>query len=378
MEKPIRVLQIVGRMERAGLETLIMNIYRNIDRSKVQFDFLCHFGEEAHYNEEIRSLGGEIYEMPKIKSMTKTYYWKVFEYIKALNSFFKKHQEFNVIHGHMTNTASLYMPLAKKHGVKTCIAHSHLTKSRQGLTGKVTTLLQLPIQKLSTDYFACSKEAGKWLFDKAAINSERFKVINNAIDSEAYEYNEKIREKYRKDLGLKNDFVIGHVGRFFYQKNHEFLVDIFNEIQKQHKNSKLLLIGRGKLENDIKEKVSKLGLEDKVLFLGVREDISKLMQAMDVFVMPSHFEGLPVVGVEAQAAGLKCIFSDKITDEADILKTNSFLDLSEGATYWSNEILKYKDGYGRKSTKKEIVDRGYDIKALAKWMEEYYINKHRG
>lgn len=376
-KEPIRVLQIVGRMERAGLETLIMNIYRNIDRKKIQFDFLCHFEEEGHYNDEIRELGGIIYEMPKIKSSTKTYYWKIFHYLKELNQFFKNHKEFKIIHGHMTNTAALYMPIAKYYGVKTCIAHSHLTKSRQGLTGKITSLLQLPIQQVSTDYFACSKEAGKWLFSKDIINnSNKFRVINNAIDTDKYEYDEKEREKYRKDLNIESDFVIGHVGRFFYQKNHEFLIEIFYEIQKKEPNSKLLLIGRGKLEENIKEKVIKLGIREKVLFLGVREDISNLMQAMDVFVMPSYFEGLPVVGVEAQAAGLKCLFSDKITKEADIIGDNEFLSLEEGAKYWSEKILKYKSNYQRKSTKKIIIEKGYDIKETAKWLENYYLDKH--
>jgi glycosyltransferase involved in cell wall biosynthesis len=373
---PIRVLQVVGRMERAGLETLIMNLYRNIDRSKVQFDFLAHYGEEADYNEEIRSLGGRIYEMPVIKTTTKTYYRKIFQYTKALNSFFKEHDEFKVVHGHMTNTASIYMPIARKNGVKCCIAHSHLARARQGLTGIVTNLLQLPIEKVSDEYFSCSEKAAEWMFSKKNIKENKVKIIKKAIDSEVYDYNEKNRNFYRKSLSLDKKFVVGHVGRFYYQKNHDFLIDVFNDLVKINPDSVLLLIGEGVLRTKIDEKVKRLNLNDKVMFLGKRTDIAELMQAMDIFVMPSHFEGLPVVGIEAQAAGLQCIMSDKITNETNITNTIEFLPLSGGSEKWAKEIHKFKDGYNRTSSKEKIVKAGYDIKANAEWLQDFYIRKH--
>lgn len=373
--EPIRVLQVVGRMDRGGIETLIMNLYRNIDRSKVQFDFLCHYGREAYFNDEIRELGGKIYEMPKIKSTKKTYYYKFFEYWSALNFFFKTHKEYKIVHGHMTNTATIYMTIAKRYGVKTCIAHSHLTESRQGLTGYITSFLQIPLQKVSTDYFGCSKMAGKWLFNEKIIKSEKFKVLNNAVDTLKFEYNEEVRKKYRKELCIENDFVIGHVGRFFHQKNHEFLIDIFEQIVKKKKNSKLLLIGKGVLREKIEKKVKRKKLESNVIFLGERSDIPELLQAIDLFIMPSHFEGLPVVGIEAQAAGVNCIFSDSITREIDVINNNCFISLRENSEKWAEEALKYY-GNERQSTKKILQDRGYDIQTVAKWMENYYLNKH--
>ncbi|WP_066389211.1 glycosyltransferase family 1 protein [Neobacillus mesonae] len=375
---PIRVLQVVGRMERAGLETLIMNIYRNIDRSKVQFDFLAHYGEEADYNEEIRSLGGRIFEMPVIKTTTKTNYHKIFQYIKALKAFFKEHQEFKVVHGHMTNTASIYMPIARRHGVKCCIAHSHLARARQGLTGVVTNILQLPIERVSNEYFSCSEKAAEWMFSKKNITEKKVKIIHNAIDSKLYDYNEDRRKVYRESLKLDNKLVIGHVGRFYYQKNHDYLIDIFNELVKINPESVLLLIGEGVLRNEIESKVNLLNLNNKVKILGKRSDIAGLMQAMDIFVMPSHFEGLPVVGVEAQAAGLKCVMSDAITTETDITGNIKFLPLSIGPQAWAKEILDFSNCLNRETTRDKIIKAGYDIKTVSEWMQDFYINRHNG
>lgn len=373
--EPIRVLQVVGRMTRGGIETFIMNVYRNIDRTRVQFDFLCHFGEEAEYNDEIRELGGRIYEMPRIKSTNKTYYYKFFEYKKELNRFFSEHHEYKIIHGHMTNTASIYMPIAKKYGVKCCIAHSHLSHARKGLSGIITNILQLPIEKVADEYFACSDMAAKWLFSDRKIKANRIKIINNAIDSEVYKYNINTRNQYREQLHLDDKFVIGHVGRFFYEKNHEFLIEVFKEIVKLHPDSMLVLVGKGDLKETIENKVNRLNLSNKVRFLGMRSDVPQIMQAMDVFVMPSYFEGLPLVGVEAQAAGLQCIISDSITKEMDITGNVNFLSLNESAEKWAQEILQYKN-YNRCNTKNQIVQAGYDIKVNANWLQEFYIKKY--
>lgn len=373
--EPIRVLQVVGRMTRGGIETFIMNVYRNIDRTKVQFDFLCHYGEEAEYNDEIRNLGGRIYEMPKIKSTNKTYYYKIFQYRKELNKFFNEHNEFKVVHGHMTNTASIYMPIAKKHGVKYCIVHSHLSHARKGLSGITTNILQLPLERIADDYFACSDNAAKWIYSEKTIKSNRVKIIKNAIDSNAYVFNSDVRIQYRRKLHLENQFVIGHVGRFYHEKNHNFIIDIFSEIVKLHQDSILILVGKGDLKEEIENKVKNLGLSNKVLFLGMRSDVSNLMQAMDVFVMPSYFEGLPLVGIEAQASGLKCIMADTITKEINITDNVEFLPLTESAERWAKEILKY-NSYTRDNTKEKIEQAGYDIKAIADWLQEFYLKKY--
>lgn len=374
--EPIRVLQVVGRMDRGGIETLIMNLYRNIDRSKIQFDFLTHYGKESDYNEEIRSLGGKIYEMPAIKTTKKANYHKVFHYIYALNKFFKNHPEFKVVHGHMTNTASIYMPIAKRHGVTTCIAHSHLTRATKGINGKVTDILQLPLKKIATDYFSCSKMAAEWMFSESIINSGNVKVLNNAIDTSQYDYDIQKRSSYRKEMNLEGKFVVGHVGRFFHQKNHDFLIEIFYEILKKNKEAVLLLIGEGKLKKEMEKKVEYLGIKNNVKFLGLRNDIPNLMQVLDVFVMPSHFEGLPLVGIESQSAGLKCFMSEGITRETDVTGNVEFLPLSMGAERWAAEIVKYAKGYDRRSTKQDIINAGYDIKATSNWMQNFYLNKH--
>ncbi|MCM3386843.1 glycosyltransferase family 1 protein [Ureibacillus chungkukjangi] len=372
--EPVRVLHVVGRMDRGGIETLIMNLYRNVDRTKVQFDFLCHYGREADYNEEIRSLGGRIYEMPVIKSTTKTYYHKVFQYIRALDSFFKEHKEFKVIHGHMTNTASIYMPIAKKYGIDCRIAHSHLNRARKGLSGVITNILQLSINRVATDYFSCSNKAAEWLFSHNAINSDKFKIINNAIDTNAFRFNQSTREEIRNKFNLKNKTVIGHVGRFYYEKNHEFLLKIFNSILNNNPASVLMLIGDGVLKDSIEERVKELKIEDNVLFLGSRDDVNKLMQAMDVFVMPSHFEGLPVVGVEAQASGLPCFFSDNLTKELDITGNVNYLSLNKGPSEWATEILNLTMNFKRTDTTRLVVENGYDISSTAKWIQDFYIN----
>lgn len=372
---PIRVLQVVGRMDRGGIETLIMNLYRKMDRSKVQFDFLCHYGQEADYNGEIRSLGGRIYEMPVIKTIEKTYYHKLGSYIYSLHQFFKEHKEYQVIHGHMTNTAAIYMPIAKSHGVKHCIAHSHLTKARKGLSGVVTDVLQLPISRVATDYFSCSNKASEWLFSKKIVNTNQVKLLKNGIDTEDYKYDKAVREEIRELLGIKDKIVMGHVGRFYYEKNHDFLIDIYYEFQKEVRNSCLVLAGDGVMRERIEKKVKDLGIAGNVMFLGVRDDIPLIMQGIDVFVMPSHFEGLPVVGIEAQAAGLPCVISEVITKEIDVTSNVEFLSLDKGAKNWALVIKKILENFQRIDTTDLIKKNGYEIDMTAQWLQEFYLMK---
>ncbi|WP_404334454.1 glycosyltransferase family 1 protein [Planococcus rifietoensis] len=374
--EPIRVLQVVGRMDRGGIETLIMNLYRNIDRTKVQFDFLCHYGKEAEYNDEIRKLGGRIFEMPTIKSSTHTYYHRIGKYAFALNKFFETHTEYKILHGHMTNTASIYMPLAKKHGIECCIAHSHLSKSRKGMSGFITDILKYPLSKIATDYFSCSKTSSEWLFNKNLIENDKVITLNNAVDTSLFKYDSEVRKEYRQNLNLEEKYVVGHVGRFYYEKNHSFLIEVFNEIQKVKSNSVLLLAGDGVLMNQMKEKVEGLRLSEKVIFLGSRNDIPSLLQVMDVFVMPSHFEGLPVVGIEAQASGLPCIFSDVITNEIEVTNNINFYSLKESPIEWANKILKSTSNFSRKDTSHQIINNGYEISSTAKWLQNFYIEKH--
>lgn len=381
MQLPIRVLNVVGRMDRGGIETLIMNIYRNIDREKIQFDFLAHYGKvDADYNDEIRSLGGHIYEMPVIKTTTKTYYSRFFSYCRALKAFFSEHQEYQILHGHMTNTAAIYMPIAKKYGnVKCTIAHSHLTETQKTISffsKHITNLLIAPIRNLATDYFACSEAAALWLFKPKDISSGRVTIINNGVNADAFDYNEELRKKVRLSLGVDDKVVVGHVGRFFPQKNHSYLLDIYAAFYNLRPNSALILVGDGELRQQMEEKVKQLGIENNTYFLGLRSDINELLQGFDLFLMPSLYEGLPVVGVEAQAAGLPLVISSEITRELDITGNIDYVPLSESPLHWAKIMDDKLNKHNRISIKAKIIDTGYDISTTVKFLEDFYSTIH--
>lgn len=373
-QNPIRVLHIVGRMDRGGIETMIMNLYRNIDRTKIQFDFLAHYGREAAYNDEIRSMGGRIYEMPALRDDTHIYYWRLIEYIIALNKFFKSHPEYKIIHCHMTNTASIYMPIAKKYGVTCRISHSHSTKGKAGMLGVVTNILQKHIYKYATDYFACSKAAAHWFYPKNAIDEGKIKIIPNSVDAEKFSFNQEKRICMRKTLGITDKLVIGCVGRFRPEKNQVFLLDVLQAVLKKGEDAVLLFAGEGECEEQVKALAKQKGIAERTLFLGMRTDIPELMQAMDVFTLPSLWEGLPVVGVEAQAAGLHCVVSDTVTQEMNALGVVDYISLKASPEEWANHIIAAAKK-NRLDTSLDLKRARYDIHATADWLQEYYIQK---
>lgn len=373
-EQPIRVLQIVGRMDRGGIENFIMNIYRNIDREKVQFDFLCHYGREAAFNDEIRAMGGHIYEMPAIRDETHVYYWKIFEYIKALNDFFKEHQEYKIIHGQMTNTASIYMLIAKKYGVTTRIAHSHNSHGKVGMLGLVTDILKKPVFKCATDLFACSEAAARYFYPESYIKAGKVKVVPNAMDAGKFRFNSDIREKMRTELGVQDKLVIGCVGRFRTEKNQAFLIDVLKEALVLESNAILLFVGDGPLENEVKQKAAHMGLGEKCIFLGIRSDVPDVMQTMDVLAMPSLFEGLPVTGIEAQASGLHVVAATGVPDEMDAIHMIDFLDLDKGAKEWADLLIK-RAHEKREDTYERISAAGYDIHTIVPWLQEFYLER---
>ncbi len=381
--EPIRVLQVIGRMDRGGIETFLMNIYRSIDREKVQFDFLAHYGkEDADYNDEIRHLGGRIYEMPVIKTTEGARYHMIFKYIRALRQFFAQHQEYNVVHGHMTNTAAIYMPIARKHGVEHCIAHSHQGKAMNGLAGLVSDIMSAPIQKQANHWFACSEEAAKWIFSRKSIEDGKITYIKNGIDTSRFvhspEVRREVRAELRDQLGFQlgeNDLLIGHVGNFHYPKNQAFLLEVMEKLLPYRPDAKLCLVGFGVDREPLMLKAQEMGLGDKVLFPGVRDDIHRLMQAFDLFVLPSFFEGFPVVSVEAQTAGLPCIFSDTVSHETNITGNVAFLPLSDGAEVWAQRIADTAATFRRDTdSRSKIVDAGYDIAATAQYLQDFYLS----
>lgn len=358
----IRVLQCVNDMHRAGLETMLMNYYRNIDRSKIQFDFLTHRPYKSDYDDEIISLGGKVYYAPRL------YPQNYSKYFKWMEQFFKEHPEYKIVHSHIDAMSYLPLKAAKRAGVPVRIAHSHNTSIDKDFKYILKQYFRSRINSVTTDFCACGEEAGKFLFGDV-----RYTIIPNAIDISKFLFHSEIRRKKREELNIENEFVIGHVGRLSYQKNHKFLVQIFNKFVVQNPNSMLLLIGVGEKEEEIKKQVEGFGLGEKVKFLGNRTDVNELYQVMDIFVMPSFFEGVPVVGIEAQFAGLPCIFSDKVPKEVKFNQKTDFLGLDEPLEIWTKTIEKYKND-SREQLLGELENSFYNIKKAHTLLENYYLN----
>lgn len=373
--KPFRVLHIVSVMNYGGIENLLMNIYRNINRNKIQFDFLVTREEKGIFDEEIKELGGEIYNIPHVSK--KGY----FKYKKIADEFFEeKKDEYKIIHCHMNTWAGFFLPLAKKNNIPIRIAHSHTSDIRMTLKNfpkfLIKTYHSLFINSNSTHFFACSKKAGEWLFDKN-IKKNKINLINNGINVEKFIYDENIALKKRKELNINKDqFVIGHVGNFSYAKNYQFLIDIFHIIHKKDSSAVLCLVGSGKLEKEVKKKVKKLNIEENVKFLGLRNDVNQLLMSFDVFLFPSRFEGLPVTLIEAQAAGSKIIASDTITKEVKITDLIQFISLNESSENWADNVLDLKNSDYDRNYYQEIVNAGYDIKNTAEELQNFYINEY--
>lgn len=364
MTQPIRILHVFGGMGRGGAETMAMNLYRNIDRSKVQFDFIVHTEKKCDYDDEINLLGGKIYRVPRYKGINH------FIYRKQWIEFFREHPEYDIIHGHMRSTASIYLNIAKKYGLKT-ISHSHNSSSGKGISSIIKNIMQYKIKYIADYLFACSKSAGIWLYGKSRCDRENFFILNNAIEADKFKLNLEKRENIRNEFDINNKLVIGHIGRFHPQKNHEFLVEVFELINKKNKDSVLLLVGDGELRECINEKVKKLGLEDKVIFTGIRDDVDSLVQAMDVIVFPSLYEGLPLTLIEIQVSGLPCIASDTITKDVNITKSIEYMSLELNKDLWANKILEAGKFSNRYDRYEDIVKSGYDIKTTSQWYQAF-------
>lgn len=368
--EPIRVAHIIGKWLGGGVESVVMNYYRHIDRTKIQFDFICDKDSTNIPYDEIEKLGGKVILVPP--------YQKVFEYQKELVKIFKGN-DYKIVHSHI-NTLSIFpLRAATKAGVPIRIAHSHSTTNKKEWKKNLLKQVLRPFSKVfATDYMCCSELAGRWLFGDKEYNKGNVYLLNNAIDLDKFKYDEKIRIKKRKELNIENDtLVIGHIGRFVAQKNHTFLIDIFNELHKKKKNSILLLIGQGPLMDEIKQKVEMLGLLDYVKFLGQRDDVNELYQAFDVFCLPSLYEGLPVVGVEAQATGLLCVLSDDMTKETKVLDTTEFLSLNQGVEEWTYTILKKYKSFKRNNCTNEISKKDFNIKKEANKLIKKYYEEYR-
>lgn len=350
-------------MNGGGIEAVIMNYFRYLDREKIQFDFIVCADSTHVPGEEIRRLGGNIITVPP--------YGSLLAYLKKLKEVFKN-GEYSIVHVNM-NTLSVF-PLLSAWAARVPIRinHSHSTAHRgEGMRALPKYALRPFAKVFATDYMACSRRAGKWLFGQKLMDTGTVNVIPNAIETERFQYDEKARAEIRKQLGVQDAFVVGHVGRFAPQKNHSFLIECFYRLKRTESDAVLLLVGDGPLFDRIQKKVTDLGLEDSVIFLGQREDVNVLYQAMDVFVLPSLYEGLPLVGVEAQAAGLPCLFSDQVTDEAVIIGDTQLLSLSRSAREWADRIIRTRN-YQRKSQTELTRLKEFDIRISAKDLGKRY------
>lgn len=364
MEEPIRVAHIMGKMISGGVESVVMNYYKNIDKTKVQFDFIVDEDSTHIPLEEIEGMGGKVIIVPP--------YQNIRSYVKSLKQIFKN-ENYKIVHSHLNALSIIPLYAAKKSNVSVRIAHSHsTTNKKEWKKNLIKNILKMFSKIYPTNYFSCSELAGRWLFGNKLYNSGQVKVLNNAIDLDRFDYNEEIRSEMRKKLDIEDRFVIGHVGRFVKQKNHLKLINIFYEIYKKDNNAVLILIGDGPLLPVIKEKVENLLINENVIFLGIREDINELMQAMDVFLFPSLYEGLGMVLIEAQSIGIPCITSTEVPKEAKITGIIEFLSLDKEDTYWANKVLEKKMSYIRKSYGQEVSLSGYNIKQEAKNLEKKY------
>ncbi len=365
MDKMIRVLQVVTTMNGGGLESMIMNYYRNIDRTKIQFDFLMHRPESElkGYTDEIKILGGKIYTLPRLNPFS-------LSYLSKLNAFFKEHKEYSVVHVHQDCLSGIILKAAKRNGVKVRIAHCHSSNQDKNLKYIIKYLFRHNIKKYATKLLACGYIPGKWMFC-----TDNFEILHNAIDTEKFRYDKDIRSCVRKDLGINDSFVIGHVGRFSKVKNHLFLVRIFEEILNFEKSSKLVFVGTGEEESNIKNYVTINNLTDKITFLGPRQDVERILQAIDVFILPSKYEGVSVAEIEAQAAGLPCVVSDKVPEECDLTGNVVSVSLKEDLSTWAQTILRYKE-FERKDTSEKIKMNRYDIKENVNKLMNYYLDSY--
>lgn len=364
-DTPMRVLHVLGGLNFGGAETMVMNLYRNIDRRRIQFDFVIHTQEKCDYEDEILSLGGKIYRFPRFRG------YNVFQYIREWKLFFQHHEEYRIIHGHMRSTASIYLLIAKRQGRYT-IAHSHNVSNGTGVAALVKNIMQLPIRSIADSFFACSEAAGEWLFGKKSVSGTRFYIIPNSIDVHKFAYNVEKREKLREAYNLQDQWVIGNVARFHRQKNHEFMIRLFAALKEQYPDAKLVLVGDGKTKGRIVQLIEKSGLQDNVLILAPTLDVAGIMQMLDVFILPSEYEGFGMVAVEAQLAGLPVICSKNVPGDVKISENIAFLPLDD-TEVWKDKLRACRS-FSRTAIDINEQALQYDSSKTAGWLIDFYLN----
>lgn len=367
----IRVLHILHSMNRGGAEAMLMNYYRNIDRTRVQFDFLLTEQKHCQYEDEIESLGGRVFRVPLL---TITRPWP---YVNEVRHFLKNHREYTIVHSHTSSKSVIPLWVAKRCGVPVRIAHSHNNQSERGWTGLIRNLLKFPLKSVATNFFACGAEAAAWLFGNGVQKIGRVQIVRNAIDLNRFLFVASMRDEIRQKLEAPpRTFLLGIVARFNRQKNHLFALDVLHALKERGCSAKLLFVGDGELRAAIEQKRDRLGLQDDVVMTGLVSDVHRYLSAMDVVLMPSFNEGLPVSLIEAQANGLPVVASQGVPHEVDVTGNVDFLPLDVEA--WADCLAdKIAKGLQRDDAAVEKVRKaGYDIQTASKQLEEWYVTQY--
>lgn len=365
LKTPFRVLQVFSTLDVGGAETMMMNVYRNVNRAEIQFDFVVNDGNRQYaFEPEVLALGGRIYRVPRFRAHNLS------SYAQSWRQLLRSHPEWRIVHGHYTTPASVYLGISKQLG-RIAIAHSHSAPPRYSVDAIARRILRHGLTSKADFLFACSQEAGAYMFRK---KKEDVVLFWNAIDVERFVYDARARVRVRQELGLGDALVVGHISRFSREKNCGFLLKVFRALLRERKDAKLLLVGKHENDPGIKRQVELMGLEQQVVFTGVRLDIPELLSAMDVFVLPSLFEGLPLVLVEAQASGLPCVVSDTVTKQVDVTGLVRFVPLRKSPDYWASMLLECGSSWVRPNTSHDLRRGGFDVKSNAQWLQRFYLD----
>jgi len=354
-------------MDRAGIETMLMNYYRHMDRTKIQFDFLCNKKKPGAYDNEIRALGGRIYRTPGLNPV------KYPQYLRYMRELFLREPGYKIVEGHNGMFAVYALHAAKVNGIPVRIAHSH--NASLGLDWKLP--LKLVCRRLLPEAltlrFSCGKAAAECMYGKTIVSEGGYELIPNAIETERFLFDSEIRSRLRAEYGLEDKHVVGHIGRFVLQKNHTFLLKVFSKLAESDDKARLVLLGDGARLERMKYKAAQLGIAEKVMFIGNVANANEWYQAFDCFVLTSLWEGLPVVGIEAQAADLPCVFSDRITREAALSGEVEFLSVKAPVERWTDALERAMSRTERKDNGKLIRDSGYDAALAAVKLQSRYL-----
>jgi len=367
MDEPIRILHAVGSLGAGGIQSCLMNLYRHVDRLKVQFDFVVHIRTEESFESEIQSMGGRVFHIDGDAFEKKTW----LPYMRWWKRFFREHPEYRIIHGHLRSTAALYLGMAKRRGVYT-VAHSHAVSNGYGMGARVKDLLQYPVRYIADYCMGCSYAANEWMFGKKRARSDNCLVLKNGIDVRKFRYDATARADVRRELGLpENSFVIGSVGRLVAQKNQLLLIEAMQTVLQARPEAKLVIVGDGPLRESLSGEIAARGLRDAVLLAGARNDVNRLLSAMDVFALPSRDEGLGIAAIEAQANGLPTLVSAAVPEEAyateQIRRVAPDTSAAWAQALTADAVTRAADAAG------QVRAAGYDIAGIAEQLEEFYL-----